>query len=54
MLSYPMRYVSLFCTLLILLVGLFCVNLYPNKSDRVGDEKVFSTADYLTWWEWTD
>ena len=53
MLSCPMRYVSLFCTMLILAVAFLCVNLYPNKADRVGDEKEFSTADYLTWEDWT-
>lgn len=48
-----MRYVSLFCTMLILAVAFLCVNLYPNKADRVGIEKEFSTADYLTWEDWT-
>lgn len=48
-----MRYVSLFCTMLILALAFLCVNLYPNKADRVGDEKEFSTADYLTWEDWT-
>lgn len=44
-----MRYVSLFCTMLIQALVFLCVNLYLNKADRVGDEKEFSTADYLTW-----
>ncbi len=48
-----MRYVSLFCTMLILAVAFLCVNFYLNKADRVGDEKGVSTADYLTWEDWT-
>lgn len=48
-----MRYVSLICTMLILAVAFLCVNLYLNKADRVGDEKEFSAADYLTWEDWT-
>lgn len=53
MLGYPMRYVLLFCTVLILPVIFLCVHLYLDKAGSVGEEKEFSTTDYLTWADWT-
>lgn len=50
---YPVRYVSLFCTVLILLAGFLCVKLYPGDTGRTGQEKEFSTEDYRTWEEWS-
>ena len=49
---YPMRYVSLFSTVLILLVGLLSVKSYTGDTGRAGTEKEFSTGDFLTWEDW--
>lgn len=48
---YPVRYVTLFCSLLILVIGVLCVNS-QHESVRVDSEKEFSTSDYPVWGDW--